>query len=142
MRLYQVSPLTNRNTVTRKVHFDLISGAGNILIVVSNKIFDYGVEVLETFQYNNLQFAVSIPPILTPNEIAYFMQYVEEYCEWNACGTLNDLIVCAVPSNQVTKDITGLINSNYFRFFILQDVQPSIALVLDNYEPKTILERQ
>ena len=142
MTLYLVSPLTDRNTVTRKVHFDLISGAGNILIVVSNKIFDYEVEILETFQYNNLQFAVSIPPLLTPNEIAYFMQYVEEYCEWNDCDIPNELIICVIPGNQAKKDITGLVNSHYFRFFILQDVQPSITMVLDNYEPKTILERQ
>lgn len=142
MTLYLVSPLTARDTVTRKVYFDLISGAGNLLIVVSNRIVDCGVKISETFQYNNLQFSVSIPPLLMPSEIALFLQHLDEYSEWNDCDIPNDLIVCVVSGNQATKDITGLINSNYFRFFILEDVRPSIALALDDYEPKTVIERQ
>ena len=139
MNIYLANPQLSGN-LPKSILFDLAMGAGDMIIIISNKLSDSSLSMVEGIQCGGLTFVNTTPQILSLSEISTYLEYLYEFKEYNECTIPKDVMVFAVPAHKTTQDIASLFNGNYFRFFILDNVLPSTTILFDDYPYATILE--
>lgn len=137
MNLYLLSP----QTVTKSMQFNLSMGAGDILVIISNKISVQG-STIKFAQCGGVTFYTTTQPTLGTSGISPYMKYLEEFIEYNKCTVPDDFMIFVSSAADATQDVIQLFNKSYFRFFILENAHPNLVSLFNdkNYPFATVLE--